>query len=538
MARTPLFALVKRALRLASQFADSSLDEPAFDDLLEQRATARMSRRELLRSAAAVTASAAVVPLLPACATGPRDSDTPARVRIAVIGAGIGGLAATYHLERAGREVTVFEASTAVAGRMRSARDLILPGSIVELGGEFIDTSHEDLQDLARFAGVELIDLDAVDASPFAAIFEFEGRMRSEKELIRAFRPLATQLARDFRYLQSEFNYKSPGNAVRFDRLSLDQYLDRLGTRGWFRRLLETAFTTEMGLDANEQSALALLTMISTDTSEGKIKFYGESDERFVARGGTQGIADGVARRLQSRISFEHRLLALQQTATGDYLLDFRTPAGTKRVLAEVVCLAIPFTLLREVDIGVELPATKKRAIQELGYGTNAKAITGYQKAFWRELRYDGSGFSDSGYQSTWDALRGRGLLSGGAITFYTGGKVGAQLGISAPATETIVRFQNAFEGALLSSSQHLRTGQNAVFHWASHPLVKGSYSCYRPGQWTSFGGAEGEPVDRLFFAGEHCSGEFMGFMNGAAQSGREAAVAIDKLLRTRALTG
>jgi monoamine oxidase len=31
-------------------------------------------------------------------------------------------------------------------------------------------------------------------------------------------------------------------------------------------------------------------------------------------------------------------------------------------------------------------------------------------------------------------------------------------------------------------------------------------------------------PVGNILFAGEHCGGAYAGFMNGAAQSGREAA--------------
>jgi monoamine oxidase len=39
--------------------------------------------------------------------------------------------------------------------------------------------------------------------------------------------------------------------------------------------------------------------------------------------------------------------------------------------------------------------------------------------------------------------------------------------------------------------------------------------------------GAEGLSVGNLLFAGEHCSREFQGFMNGGAQTGRLVAEAI-----------
>jgi monoamine oxidase len=50
-------------------------------------------------------------------------------------------------------------------------------------------------------------------------------------------------------------------------------------------------------------------------------------------------------------------------------------------------------------------------------------------------------------------------------------------------------------------------------------------------GQYTSFAGAEQETYQRLFFAGEHCSLDYQGYMNGGAATGREAAEGILEML-------
>ena len=71
------------------------------------------------------------------------------------------------------------------------------------------------------------------------------------------------------------------------------------------------------------------------------------------------------------------------------------------------------------------------------------------------------------------------------------------------------------------------RNGKVSRFHWPTFPWTKGSYSCYKPGQWTTIAGSEGLPVGNLFFAGEHCSYDFQGYMNGAAQSGADTAKAV-----------
>ncbi|MBK8608608.1 MAG: FAD-dependent oxidoreductase [Chitinophagaceae bacterium] len=60
------------------------------------------------------------------------------------------------------------------------------------------------------------------------------------------------------------------------------------------------------------------------------------------------------------------------------------------------------------------------------------------------------------------------------------------------------------------------------------------SYACYKPGQWTTIGGAEIEPVGNLLFAGEHCSSDFQGYMNGGAETGRRAAAELMKLVKQK----
>jgi monoamine oxidase len=58
-------------------------------------------------------------------------------------------------------------------------------------------------------------------------------------------------------------------------------------------------------------------------------------------------------------------------------------------------------------------------------------------------------------------------------------------------------------------------------------PNLNGSYSYYRVGQYQAFGGYEGVRQRNVHFAGEHTSGEFQGFMEGAAAEGVRAARAV-----------
>ena len=59
---------------------------------------------------------------------------------------------------------------------------------------------------------------------------------------------------------------------------------------------------------------------------------------------------------------------------------------------------------------------------------------------------------------------------------------------------------------------------------WPSDPWTKASYSFPGPGQVTSQGPTLREGIGRLHFAGEYTSYAFMGYMEGALESGEAVA--------------
>jgi monoamine oxidase len=197
---------------------------------------------------------------------------------------------------------------------------------------------------------------------------------------------------------------------------------------------------------------------------------------------------------------------------------------GSREVNADFVILAIPFTILREVDLRVALPPIKQKAIQELGYGVDAKLILGFQNQVWRSAGYDGDSYADLHYQSGWDSGREQGSPYG-AYTIYPGGDQALALRHGSAhhqAKRLLPELNRVFPGV---SDQWLGTALRA--YWPSNPFVRASYAAYRPGQWTGIRGAEGLTVGRLYFAGEHTSLDWQGFMNGGAESGRVAAEAL-----------
>jgi len=84
----------------------------------------------------------------------------PIQGPVAIIGGGIAGLSALWHLTQAGIEARVYEARPRLGGRMFTARPAD-GGVPMEIGGQLVNSDHADMHALARTFGIGLIDRKA-----------------------------------------------------------------------------------------------------------------------------------------------------------------------------------------------------------------------------------------------------------------------------------------------------------------------------------------------------------------------------------------
>jgi monoamine oxidase len=513
MARSPLFQDVQRALRIASWVEGTGASSA---EAIERLEAARWDRRRFLRTTVAAAAGVSVTPIFRTQAKGPHAPS------VLIIGAGTAGLVCAYRLQQQGIATRVIEASTRPGGRMFSLRNFFPDNQMTELGGEYIDSDHKTMRGLVKELGLTLNDLAAHEEPEGAHAFYFDNRLLPvDGSFVDLFRPVAKAIANDLKQMKvdGETSYDT-AHAKQIDRLSISEWFEKRGISGVVTRILRAAYVGEYGLEIDQQSALNLLVTMGDEMPLDDVRVFGTSDERFHIAEGNDRVPALLAERLKQPVEFGTRLEAIKSEGSG-FTLALRTDNATAEAKADMVVLALPFTILRRLDVRVKLPEAKRKAIQELGYGTNAKLIAGFSRRVWEESQNTGYTFTDLEFQCCWETSRGQ-PGSHAILTNFAGGNLGLHLNegeLQDRAAGFASQVERIYPGAVGAF-----TKKAIRQHWPSSPFALGSYTCFKPGQYTTLADSIATPVDNLFFAGEHTSAEFNGYMEGAAESGERAA--------------
>jgi monoamine oxidase len=483
----------------------------------ETRGTTDYGRRDFVRKAAV----ASVALSLPWAACQPKQK--PA---VAIVGGGIAGLTTSFYLSKMGIDHTLYEASGRVGGRIFTVQNAVIDNAYVDFGAEFIDSIHEDILQLANELSVPLIDLHEDTLTSKA--YYFEGKMYTEKDIVEALQPFAAQLATDVDRIPDDIHFSAASSFRHLDQHSVSSYLESIGMEGWLKRFFEVAMESEYALDAGEQSAINLLVMLSTPVQyDPHYHLLGNYHEVYKFKGGSQKFIDALSAQTRDRVKMGYRLRKINR-GNGKYALTFDGQAGEQLVLADYVVLAIPFTVLRKVERNFSFSDRKEKWIAEAGFGNAVKAAMGFTQRPWRNVGFQGYTFTDVNGTVFWDSAQAQ-PVEQGSLTFAGGGRTADALA-DLPEDEIVSRWMvgadTIFKGIKSSYNNRL-----VKFPWKAHPYSEGSYTCYKPGQWSAFAGVEAEPFENILFAGEHCSIAHQGFMNGAAETGRLAAAELGKRL-------
>jgi monoamine oxidase len=539
MARTPLMRALQRLAREHSQAQALGIE---IAELRERVAEAAYSRREFLKRTGAAGAAVAVAGPSVAFARPARGATN---ARIAVVGGGIAGLACALTLQDKGVACDVYESSSRVGGRMHSdytefGTGFWANGQQAELCGELIDSNHKTILQLAQRFGLATVDLLGAQPNGTEDTYYVLNSLYPKDQADKDFQPVHQTLQDQVQQTGYPTLYNSFTPA--------GQFFDNMTVRDWiatyvpgglsspFGALLNAAYNEEYGAETTDQAALNLMYLLGFNTKPGNFSIYGKSDERYHIVGGNSHLPEAIAAALPSAsIHKGYRMTAIATNVDGTIKLTFDTGGGTSQVLTyDHVVLCMSFAVLRTLDYKkAGFDTRKKTAITQLGAGLNAKLNMQFDSRYWNGAPFDSTGsvYTDLPLQSGWDVTRGQGGATG-IFVAYPGANTSKSLGQSTPYSTNVTNSAvSTFAGQFLSQldkifpriSQHYN-GKAMLSTPFTDPNFLCSYSYWKPGQYVGFSGYEKMRQGNIHFAGEHCSQDFQGFMEGGASEGVRAA--------------
>jgi monoamine oxidase len=382
----------------------------------------------------------------------------------------------------------------------------LVPGKNVEGGGELIGSNHPAWVGYAKQFGLEFLDVSEEDLE-FPIVLNGKRLSSDESEALwegteTAFNSIVADAAK----VDADRPWTSP-NAAALDRRTLASWVDAIDTTPITKSMLRTLMTADNGVVTEWQSYLANLAMVKG----GGLERYWDESEVYRCKGGNQQLATKLAGAIgASKI--------LLRTPVRSVTVGERTVrvllANGKTLEAEHAILTAPPSVWNKIAIDPALPANLLPQM-----GTNVKCLIGVKGPFWRRAELAPEILSDGPVSMSWHATDGQ-AGAGDAMVAFSGG----------PAADICREWGARRIENYLAELEKVYRGIRPSYvrarfmDWPGDTWAKASYAFPAPGQVTAQGPTLHDGIGRLHFAGEYTSYAFMGYMEGALNSG--AAVA------------
>jgi len=435
---------------------------------------------------------------------------------VAVVGGGYAGLTAAQALHDAGVDVVVLEARDRVGGRVFTEP---IPGAWIDHGGQWAGPTQRRILALAARHGVELF--NTYDEGDNIILrgenrAHYKGPIPTDRTDLAA-DEIALLLELDLMGLQVPLDapWEAP-DAERWDSLTahswFEQNVDNDEVRLDMKGLVNAVFSAEL----REISFLHFLFYLHSAGGSTKTITVGggAQEQRFV--GGAQTTANRVATLLGERVKLEHPVRRITRTDASVTLEGDGFSVEARRAV-----VAVPPPLAAQIEWRPMLPVDRDQLHQRVPMGTVMKLHAVYDRPFWREDGLSGQAVADSGSvavvfdNSPPDA-------SCGILLGFIEGDHARTWGLASPEA----RREEALRGfARYFGDRALKPEAYYEKSWAHEQYSRGCYAgLFPPGVWTTSGRAIRTPVGPLHWAGTETATEWMGYIDGAVQSGERAA--------------
>jgi len=442
---------------------------------------------------------------------------------VVIVGAGLAGLSAGYELAQAGHEVTILEATMRPGGRALTIREPFSDGLYAEAGA----ARFYDIHDLT-LKYVRLFNLPVVPFYPkeLASVRYIGGKpirlKAGESVTLSDFPPEQTvsltseekSLGLDGmrrKYIGSKLKELGdvssaewpPSGLQKYDGMDFGEFLRGQGASPPAVALLGGEVDPE-----ERSSALWYLRVLALEQGAKHI---------YKIQGGTDLLPRAFAQRLAQKIRYGTPVIRIEQQARGVQVA-FWQGGAVETLAADYLICAVPFSLLKRIQVSPPFSAEKQRAIAELPYGSACRVFLQSRKRYWEAEGLNGFGETPALgeiWQPTFDQPGPRGILMS-----YVFASRARQL-TAMPEGERLNSVTDGMEHVLPGMRANLEGALSKC--WDLDPWARGAYVYLKPGQVFSLTPYLARPEGRVHFAGEHASA-WHRWMQGALASGVRAA--------------
>ena len=432
------------------------------------------------------------------------------RYDVIIVGAGLAGLQAGRVLQQHGVDFLLLEGSRRVGGRVYTLDDL--PGR-PEAGGTQIGTNYRALNQIITELGITtenprpgapgmavLVNghLDTLENWPASA-----GNLLPDALKDTAPYRLLPGLLRNGRFLSAPLDWWKAENAA-LD-IPLQTYLEQLGAGKEAVRLIDANLNGE---SIKTLSALDLLRKLAVLQAAGAPQDIS---------GGSQRLPDAMHASISPAVITGKQVAAINATNSGIELLT----ADADRFACRLCLVAVPFSVLRRVDLHAPLSGPKQQAIRRMGYTPVTHVLMRPERPFWQDDGFSPNMWTDTGLGRVFtqtdeqgEVIRLRAWIQGpkaqglsGMTDHELGAHILALLEQARPAAKSQLEVER-------------------VISWGNNPFAHGAFSHYLAGGVNEFSRVVSQPEGLLHFIGAHTEPSASG-MEAAVKSGNRGAMEV-----------